>query len=478
MPALTVPSHVKSMLPLARALRKDGHSISLAQYYSQEMEKLSENNVEFIYLSTYGEDFMDEKFDNSVWRVKTAIPWESLMSGWAAGEICRLSWNDDNNTNFYAQLTAGKWDLLIIDNLFQPCGMVLSTASKNLTWVDYSTTHMMKLPRAFRGVQLSPSVDISANADVYEPKRFGSRLMSLLNCIEELAFWVLINTLMETRAEGIPFGKWRVQDFYTNGVYSIGSLPAILDVPLPQTADTFVVDYECPKPAKLSGEYLQFVEDPLSKGTIVLSFGHFADWKAAPAATIQAVSSAFENLQQYRIIWQFNGDLSVVTNRSHVKIESWVPLAAILQHPKTAVFITHTGIKSFLEAVCFATPVVAVPLFGDQPRYSMLASMHGFGVRLDKTNLTKEALYNTIVTVAENRKYKERITKFSGMISDRIIDATSNGKFWINFYLRHPSSANRMRLKGTMLNSFTYSCYDVFTLLCILLFSLRSAIDS
>ncbi|CDW55022.1 UDPGT domain containing protein [Trichuris trichiura] len=330
MPAMTAPSHVKSMLPLAKALRKDGHSISLAQYYSEQKEKLSEDNVEFIYLSTYGESLMDEKFANSVWRAKTVIPWGNVMTGWAAGEVF----------------------------------------------------------------------------------------------------------------------------------------------------NTFIVDYECPKPAKLSKEYLQFVEDPVSKGTIILSFGHFADWKAAPVATIQAVSSAFENLQQYRIIWQFNGDLSVVSNTSHVRIETWVPLAAILQHPKTVLFITHTGIKSFLEAVCFATPVVAVPLFGDQPRYSMLASMHGFGIRLDKTTLTKEALYNTIIAVAENRKYKERIAKFRGMISDRIIDATSNGKFWINFYLRHPSSANRMRLKGTMLNSFTYSCYDVFTLLCILLFSLRSAIDS
>ncbi|CDW55020.1 protein ugt; protein cbr ugt-62; cre ugt-63 prote in; cbn ugt-64 protein [Trichuris trichiura] len=314
MPAMAAPSHIKSILPLARALRKDGHNISVVQYYADESEKMFDYDIDFIYVFTYGDNAVNQKMENLIWRQKMANPWELLQSG----------------------LTAG------------------------------------------------------------------------------MAF------------------------------------------------NTFMVDYACPKASKLSNDYLQFIEDNSSKGTVVFSFGHFGNWKIAPTQVVEAFSSAFEDLPQYH--------LNMVTNKSHVKIEAWVPLPAILQHPKTVLFITHSGIKSFREAVCFAVPVVTVPLFVDQLRHAVLSVIHGFGVRLDKTKLSKQTVHNAITTVAENNKYKQRITKFSAMVSDTIIDDTEKGRFWINFHRRHPNSVEHMRLKGLKLNCFSFNCYDALTLLCALFF--------
>lgn len=39
-------------------------------------------------------------------------------------------------------------------------------------------------------------------------------------------------------------------------------------------------------------------------------------------------------------------------------------------HPKVAAFITHAGYNSIGESIASGTPLVTVPLFGDQPRYA------------------------------------------------------------------------------------------------------------
>ncbi|KHJ46694.1 UDP-glucoronosyl and UDP-glucosyl transferase [Trichuris suis] len=474
---MTAPSHIKSMLPLAKALRKDGHDVSVVQYYADKSEIMFDHDIDFIHVYTYSATPVNQKMEDLIWRQKMANPWELVQTGSAVGAGCHRSRLDGRNADFYRKVAAFNWDLLIVDNVYQPCGIVLSTITKNQAWIDYATTPMFKWTRRFRAVSLPLSVDITANAETYELKRFGDRLMRLLDGMEELTFWFLLSIALEKEAEGIQFGKWLVGDFHTNAVYSIGSLPAMLDIALPQAVNTFMIEYACPKASKLSNDYLQFIEDNSSKGTIVFSFGHFGNWRIAPAEVIQAFSSAFEDLPQYRIIWQFNGDLNMVANKSHVKTETWVPLAPIMQHPKTVLFITHSGIKSFREAVCFGVPVIGVPLFVDQLRHAVLSLIHGFGVRLDKTKLSKQTVHNAITTVVENSKYKQRITKFGAMVSDAIIDDTAKGKFWINFHLRHPNSVSHMRLKGVTLSCFSFNCYDVLTLLCVLFFASHYGID-
>uniref|UniRef100_A0A5S6PYB0 UDP-glucuronosyltransferase n=1 Tax=Trichuris muris TaxID=70415 RepID=A0A5S6PYB0_TRIMR len=445
MPAMTAPSHVKSMLPLAKVLGKDGHKVTFVQYYSDESEKIFDDDIEFIHLSTYAAMAVNENMATWLWLEKAANPWELINTVSALGQGCHRSWKDEHNADFYQKLTTLYWDLLIVDN-----------------WA-----------RTFRAVNVPLSVDITANAETYEPIRFGNRLFGLLDGVEELTFWFIFTLAMETHAEGIPLGKWRVRDFHTNAVYTVGSVPSMLDIPLPQSANTFLLDYACPKAAELSDEYREFVEDPSSAGTIVFSLGHMADWRVAPAEVIQAFYVAFEELPQYRTVWQFNGNASLINKKSHIKVSQWLPLPALLQHPRTALFITHSGIKSFREAVCFAVPVVSVPLFVDQLRHAVLTLKHGIGDVLDKTKLSKQAVHNAIVTVLRNGGHKERVVKMSTMVGDKIIDDMQKGKFWINFYLRHPNSALHMRLKGTTLNSLAYHCYDAMILLCALLFAVH-----
>ncbi|KFD45623.1 hypothetical protein M513_13495 [Trichuris suis] len=480
MPAMAAASHVKSMIPLAENLLKDGHNVSMVQYYNEEREKVTHDSIHFIYILISGMTLIGKQEQAMIWRTKGVNRMSVLKGGWSASTACLQSRHADDHAEFYHKLATLNWDLLIVDSIFQPCGMIFSIDTKNQAWVDYSTSLMFQSVRRYRASSMPSCAILSMSADSYQPTNFRKRLFSALDDFLEEAFWFIINAhatvLQETKESTFSIG--RVTAFYTNAVYSLGSLSSMLEIALPQAMNTFSLDYACPKPASLSTEYRSFVEDPSSKGTIVFSLGHFANWQTAPIETIRAISSTFEHLPQYRVVWQFNGNLSTLTSNPRWRLEPWIPLPSLLRHLKTVLFITHSGLKSFREAICFAVPMLSIPLFGDQIRNTALTKLHGLGISLDKTELTNETFYEAVLKVLHNQTYKHRITKLSAMLSDNLIDETAKGSFWISFYLRHPKSASHMRLKGATMTSLSYHSYDILAFICVLLFAFHCVTHS
>jgi len=68
-------------------------------------------------------------------------------------------------------------------------------------------------------------------------------------------------------------------------------------------------------------------------------------------------------------LWSFKKDkyaVALPAMQQHVRIEDFVPQARVLQHNNTLVFLSHCGQNSMLEAISTGTPILALPLIGDQ----------------------------------------------------------------------------------------------------------------
>ena len=71
--------------------------------------------------------------------------------------------------------------------------------------------------------------------------------------------------------------------------------------------------------------------------------------------------------------------------------------------PRTRAFISHTGLNSYLESSYAGVPILAIPLFADQPHNAKSGESIGTTYVLDKTQLTtpnivkglKAVLYDT-----------------------------------------------------------------------------------
>jgi glucuronosyltransferase len=85
----------------------------------------------------------------------------------------------------------------------------------------------------------------------------------------------------------------------------------------------------------------------------------------------------------------------------NIKAVDWLPQNDLLAHNKLKAFVSHVGLNSLYETLYRGVPVVALPLFGDQPDNAALIVERGLGLKLDYKSLTADDLYNTIQRVIQ-----------------------------------------------------------------------------
>lgn len=74
------------------------------------------------------------------------------------------------------------------------------------------------------------------------------------------------------------------------------------------------------------------------------------------------------------------------------------------------VFLSHAGLLSLQEAVYHVTPVVVLPIFGDQPQNGYFVKAAGLGHLLFWEELTADTVVAAVTDVANNpRLVKLRI---------------------------------------------------------------------
>uniref|UniRef100_A0A0K0D2U8 UDP-glucuronosyltransferase n=1 Tax=Angiostrongylus cantonensis TaxID=6313 RepID=A0A0K0D2U8_ANGCA len=161
------------------------------------------------------------------------------------------------------------------------------------------------------------------------------------------------------------------------------------------------VGFYCQKIGKLPTDFVNFVEDTSSKGTILVSFGSNADWDYAPDELLSLVVEALNRLSQYRIVFAYNGEKKRIRSiGQHIKITAWAPQVEILQHNKTVLFISHGGQKSVKETICGGVPAVYIPLFAEQAHNGELARKAGFAETLHKNRLSSDLIEKVVRKVA------------------------------------------------------------------------------
>ncbi|VDN33196.1 unnamed protein product [Gongylonema pulchrum] len=223
----------------------------------------------------------------------------------------------------------------------------------------------------------------------------------------------------------------------------------------------FVSGAYCEQPGELSSDWLQFVSDPRSKGTILLAFGTILNWQKAPSEKREAFVGALNQLTDYRIVWSYNGPKIDVAQ--HIKLARWVPQMELLYDTRTRLFLTHGGLKSVKEAACASMPTIFMPMFAEQTRNSWLAWNRGYGKLLNKVNITAESLLHTIREMLENTKYKENALKFRRFYDDvSPISAIEGGAFWIERLLKYGGRMpNYFYTRSTQLSYTVYLNLDL-----------------
>lgn len=97
---------------------------------------------------------------------------------------------------------------------------------------------------------------------------------------------------------------------------------------------------------------------------------------------------------------------------------SFVPQIEVLSHAD--VFLTHCGMNSINEALCFGVPMVAIPFMNDQITNAEQLVKLGAARRIHSLFQSTSEIYSSVMTVAASETMKENAVKIKDSIDDQI----------------------------------------------------------
>nr|XP_027223434.1 UDP-glucuronosyltransferase 2B14-like [Penaeus vannamei] len=221
------------------------------------------------------------------------------------------------------------------------------------------------------------------------------------------------------------------------------------------------------RPAKpLPKDLESWISGAGPEGVVYFSLGTVARGTTMPVVYRDMFVEAFKRLKQ-RVIWKFEEKLEGVSD--NVLIQKWLPQQDILGHPNVKVFITHGGLLSTQESLYHATPVVALPIFADQPKNAMAIQKHGLGVVLVWEELSVDLIVNSIQEVMNNPKYKRNAEEVMSVVRDQPETPRERAVFWTEYVVRH-QGAPRLRSPAAKLSWVEFLMLDVLLVLHVVVY--------
>ncbi|XP_050729374.1 UDP-glycosyltransferase UGT5-like isoform X3 [Eriocheir sinensis] len=200
-------------------------------------------------------------------------------------------------------------------------------------------------------------------------------------------------------------------------------------------------------------------------GAVYFSLGSVAAGESMPPKYRQAFLEAFRRLPQ-RILWKYEGEMEGVPD--NVRLSKWLPQQDILAHNNVKVFMSHGGQLSLTESIFHATPLLVLPIFGNQLRNAKFMEISGSGRILGWEELTADRIVDALIDLINNPKYKESVSSTSSVLRDQLTTPQERAVYWTEYVIRH-RGAPQLRCQAAQLSWVEFLLLDVVGLLLLTL---------
>ncbi|XP_030833819.1 UDP-glucuronosyltransferase 2B33-like [Strongylocentrotus purpuratus] len=222
------------------------------------------------------------------------------------------------------------------------------------------------------------------------------------------------------------------------------NLDFAVEFPLPLNPNIITMGGITARPASpLPNDLEAFMQSSGDGGVILFTLGSYVTH--IKPEFLEPFAEVFQRYPQQKILWQLAGEPKFKLP-PNVKTMPWLPQNDILGHPKTRLFIFHGGNNGFYETVYHGVPAIIIPLTGDAIDQGVRLKHHGFGIVLDKTNVTVDILRVAIDTILNNDSYSEAAKLLSSRLRSRSMHPGDRAAFWINHVIKHGGSYMRSPL--------------------------------
>ncbi|XP_017110423.1 UDP-glucosyltransferase 2 [Drosophila elegans] len=299
------------------------------------------------------------------------------------------------------------------------------------------------------------------------PMGFGKRFLNLLGNLGQRLFMFLIEygnarTYREIYGDDPTLPSYGDLNknislvFFASHGISEGpirpNVPAVIEV-----GGIQVKDRPDPLPRNMA-EFL--LEAP--HGAILLSLGSNLRKTHLKPDTVQKMFNVVSGLRQ-KVIWKWDDLENTPGSSENILYSKWLPQDDILAHPNITLFITHAGKGGVTEAQFHGKPMLALPVFGDQPSNADIMQKQGFGLKQSLLTLEEDSFRNGIREVLENPKYARAVRSFSNLYRDRPMSAQQTFIYWVEYVIRH-RGAQHLQSPVVHMSYIAVNNFDVYAL--------------
>ncbi|CAG9574283.1 unnamed protein product [Danaus chrysippus] len=404
-------SHHTLMMGIARPLLQAGHQVTMITTFPEEkpMKNLRYidvghirdmvPNVVLTDTSGFSHNFV-KAFARNISRstLETPAVREALIK--QNFDAVVTEWFFSDSDAGYAAVQQAPWILL--------SGMLMQTHLENI--ID--------------SVRSIPTIPTFMN-DAPIPMSFWQRLVNTGSYILMTGANILDQSKMESNyvsdfsaissARGVPLPPYK-DALYNVSVLLVNSHPSFAPA---RSLPPNVVDiggYHIDENIAPLPKDLQDLLDSSSKGVVYFSMGSVLKSAQLPEKTKKGLIKLFSELP-YTVLWKFEEKIEGLPKNVHVR--PWMPQSSILAHPNVRVFITHGGLLSTLESLYHGVPLIAIPVFGDQPGNAKRCVQEGRALMVTIGENMAEDLEEALKEMLGNDRYYNKAKELSKLFRNR-----------------------------------------------------------
>uniref|UniRef100_A0A8C4S204 UDP glycosyltransferase 8 n=1 Tax=Erpetoichthys calabaricus TaxID=27687 RepID=A0A8C4S204_ERPCA len=455
-PPIMFESHLYIFKTLASALHQDGHDSVFLVSEGREVPPSTQYRLQRypgIFNSTTADDFLQSKMKNIFSGRLTALELFDILEHYS--QNCDLM---VGNQDLMDRLREEKFDLLLVDPN-EMCGFVIA--------------HLLRVRYAVFSTGLWYPAEVGAPAPLAFVPEFNSLLtdrMSFFQRITNTAVYVVsrfgVQFLVLPRYDRI-IKKYNIQpaasmyDLVQRSSLWMLCTDVALEFPRPTLPHVVYVGGILTKPpSPLPEEFLSWADATEDTGFVLVSFGAGVKYLSDDIA--HKLAGALGRLPQ-KVIWRFSGTKpSNLANNT--KLVEWMPQNDLLGHSNIRAFLSHGGLNSIYEAMYHGVPVVGIPLFGDHYDTMTRVQAKGMGILLEWKKMSEDDLYEAMVNVMNDSRYKQQAILLSNIHKDQPGHPVSRTLYWINYILRH-KGAEHLRAAVYNIPFYQYFLLDVVAVL-------------
>ena len=359
-----------------------------------------------------------------------------------------------DNEDMMRQVEMAGYDFAIVDGSALDCLVVLPYK----LGIPYATYCVAFAPWLYRVPNL-PSVLPSHATDYTHSMTFTQRLKSVM--YEFVIGFVLNSTThySEKYAVGKP-PLSKVQLFQKSSLWFL-IRDYTIHYPAPTMPNVIEISDILGSPGKsLPDDLVQILS--ASRVTVLFSLGSYLGYM--PKNITKKFCDAFQKIPLVTILWKSSIPPECELS-DNVHVYSWLPQNDLLAHPKVQLFITHAGINSMAEALYHGVPMLALPLFLDQPFNAAFIEYRKVGEKLTIRSFTPDILASSIKRVFQSKTIRDNVKLHSELMKDKPTSAAKRASYWVNHVLKYGDG--HLRTAAYDLNVFQFFMFDIFAFIAI-----------